>query len=453
MDTVLLCLSTVVLIIYTWLRATSDPAPSPRDRVPGGDTHHDGPVHRDDMGMSEQQPLSLGTPPDSLDQYPMAAMTGALPLLEHVDDSVTTRSIAQIGATDSIPRAAASAHHTSGSTPARAPWTALWLDRRERGLVAGAASLILLSLAVWNLVHELPSPSTASGTTGTSAITPSATSSQTYAPLNGAPLDVVRMIGRGVGLRVPRGAIALPNRRIAVVDTGNARLVILDRDGRTTRATQAGHLAQLFALASDGVSIYVLDAGRGVIERYNLNGQFVGDLVRNPSLLNDGRGLAVAAGVLYVASPRANSIAEFALPSGKPRRIFTSPPGDTDRNRYNQPSDVAVDLEGGIYAIDVDDYIKLRQSTGEFIQRWIIPGFVTVNPVRVLPLRPGHLLASDPSGALLSYVGTDAPIRYPFRWRGKVLTNVDPQGLSRLANGNILVADAIGNRLLEVRPP
>ncbi len=245
----------------------------------------------------------------------------------------------------------------------------------------------------------------------------------------------------------------LPNRRIAVVDTGNGRLVILGQDGRVVHATRDGHLIQPFALASDGRSIYVLDARQASIERYTLQGRFVGDVVRNQVLLGDGRGLAAASGAIYVANPRANSIVEFALPSGKVRRVFTSSGNNTGAAGYAQPSDVAVDAESDVYSAEVDNRIKMRQDSGQFIQAWPTMGFVTVFPVHVLPLGPRRLLATDPSGALLSYVGASAPIRYPLQFNGKTLTNVQPQGLFRLPDGTILVADALGNRLLVVASP
>jgi len=245
----------------------------------------------------------------------------------------------------------------------------------------------------------------------------------------------------------------LPNRRIAVADTGHGRLVILDREGRIVRATQAGGLAQPFALASDGRSIYVLDARQGTIERYNTQGHYSGELLHNPNLLGDGRSLAIASGALYVANPRANSIAQFALPGGRLIRTFTSSSSAADGDQYAQPSAVAVDPEGDVYSAEVDGYIKMRQRTGAFIQRWPIPGFVTIDPVRVLPLGPGRLLATDPSGALLSYIGTNAPIRYPLLLHGKTLTNVEPLGLDRMPDGNLLVVDTLGNRLLVVHPP
>ncbi len=274
-----------------------------------------------------------------------------------------------------------------------------------------------------------------------------------FAPQAGPALAVVRVIGSGAGLMAPREAIMLPNRWIAVVDTGNGRLVILGQDGRALHATRDGRLTQPFALASDGRSIYVLDAGQAAIERYTLQGRFAGELVHNQVLLSDGRGLAIAPSAIYVANPRANSIVEFALPSGKLRRVFTAPGNNTGATGYTQPSDVAVDPEGDVYSTEVDNHIKMRQGSGRFIQAWPTAGFVTVFPVHVLPLGTGRLLASDPSGALLSYVGANVPVRYPLRLGGKILTGVQPQGLSRLPDGTILVADALGNRLLVVAAP
>jgi len=444
MDTVLLSLSTIVLIIYTWLRATSDSSPSRRDRAAGGDTHHNRPARQDDMGMNEQHPSSVRTPTISPDQLSGGPIVDALPLPERVGDIAAVGSGARPDSEGSLSRTTTPAPRMSGKAVAWPSWAAFRLNRRTRGLIAGVISLVLLSLALWNLIREQPLASTAVVTTSPTAT--STAPSQTYAPATGAPLEVVRVVGNKAGLRAPREAIMLPDRRIAVADTSNGRLVILGRDGRVIRATRDGHLVQPFALASDGRSIYVLDAGQATIERYNLKGRFTGELVRNPNLLGDARGMAVASNAVYVASPRANSIVEFALPGGKLRHVFN----DSGGGDYSQPSDVAVNPKGDVYSAEVDNHIKMRQGSGAFIQAWPTAGFITVFPVHVLPLGPGRLLASDPSGALLSYIGASVPVRYPLRLGGKILTRVQPQGLSRLPDGAILIADALGNRLLVV---
>lgn len=394
-------------------------------------------------------------------QQPVVTGAEAFPSAEDAHDVGTTESVVRpdtIGFPSHTDTPEGISPGPDLARPSRTSGTTrFWQDRRTRGLIAGAASLVLFAIALWSAVNQSPTPSP-SGATGaatpTGATTPTGgAASQGFAPAPGPALSVLRVIGADAGLAAPRGAVALPNRRIAVADTGHGRLVILDREGRVVRATQASGLAQPFALASDGRSIYVLDARQGTIKRYNIQGRYSGELLHNPNLLGDGRGLAIASGALYVANPRANSIAQFALPGGKLVRTFTSPGGAAEGDHYAQPSDVAVDPEGDVYSAEVDGYIKMRQSTGAFIQRWPIPGFVTIDPVRVLPLGPGRLLATDPSGALLSYVGTNTPTRYPLLLHGKTLTNVEPLGLDRMPDGNLLVVDTLGNRLLVVHPP
>lgn len=411
---------------------------------------HNGDPARQDANDTHEQLSTPVTPPIEPPSHHAVTSTEAGRLEGGVDDMETSDATMRVAAADSSPLVTTATDAPLGPAVRLEPDMRRWTDRRARGLAALVAGVIVLSIALWSLAHQAPSPaSTGSAPTPATVVV----APPVFAPVAGPALDILHVLGSKAGLAAPREAIMLPDQQIALVDTGNGRLVILARDGHVVHTTRAGHLVQPFALVSDGTYIYVLDATQATIERYNLKGQFVGELVHRQTLLSDGRGLALASGTLYVANPRSNSITEFELPSGILRHVFTDPGNENGAAGYLQPSDVAVDPEGDVYSTEVDNNIKMRQSTGRFIQRWPIPGFVTIFPVHVLPLSPGRLLASDPSGALLSYVGTNTPTRYPLHLNGKALTNVQPQGLFRLPDGAILVSDALGNRLLVVAPP
>src|SRR5205823_10199825 len=105
-----------------------------------------------------------------------------------------------------------------------------------------------------------------------------------------------------------RKAVPLPHGQMAVADPGNHRLVLLDPAGHLVASVHAGGLRQPVALVAAAGSLYVLDAARGAIERYDTAGHYVGQLIHDPALVG-ARGMALGrGGLLYVANPRSNAI-------------------------------------------------------------------------------------------------------------------------------------------------
>ncbi len=319
--------------------------------------------------------------------------------------------------------------------------------RQRRGIFAGVLAVIVLLFALSRFVGG----ATSSAPTAVPLPTP-----VPFAVVNGAPITATAVLGVDAGLKEPREAVELPNGRIAVADTDNGRLAILDNKGglvaSITKAATA--FQQPFALATNGRDLYVLDATRGAIERFDTGGHFVREIAHDSVLLQDARGLSVnRSGLLYVANPRANAVITFS-PDGKVVKQMTSPLGDGPIT-YNQPSDIAVAHDYSLYIYDDGNTrIKKEKSSGYFVTQLQAPPSDTLHSVHVLPLLDGRLVASDPTGALVVYPATGGtPTRRPLRVPGQPLSPVSPLGLSRLSDGAILVSDDTGNRLLVVRLP
>jgi len=323
--------------------------------------------------------------------------------------------------------------------------------RRQRGLFAAILAVILLLFALSRLL----APSTVSAPPTPTAVP--APTSIPFAVIAGAPITATTVLGVDAKLKGPREAIQLPNGRIAVADADNNRLAILDSKGNLVMSIQnaAVALAQPFALATHGNNLYVLDAVRGAIEQYNTSGHFIREIIHNPALLQDARGMAVnKSGLIYAANPRSNAIVVFA-PNGKLIKQMTSQLG-SGPTQYNQPSDIAVVPDFSLYLYDAaNTRIKKEKASGYFVMQWNTPPSDTIHSVHLLPLNDGRLLASDPNGgALLVYpLHGGMPTRLPLRVAGQSLSPIQPLGLSRLSNGNILVTDGMGNRLLVVTSP
>jgi DNA-binding beta-propeller fold protein YncE len=268
-------------------------------------------------------------------------------------------------------------------------------------------------------------------------------------------IATTRVLGAAAGLRAPQEAVQLPNGDIAVADTGNNRLAILDSHGHRVRVVTSSNspLQQPFALAAGGSSLYVLDSQRGAIEVFDMLGRFQRQLIAGPTLVK-ARGLARGPdGLLYAANPSSNSLIVVS-PRGTITRTITTVPG-SGRGELNQPSDIALGLDGTVYVMDnVNNRITAMRPIGAPTDERPAPASTTVTSVHVLALSDGRLLASDPSGSLLLYPrGAGAPIRILLRLPGQGGTGITPLGLSLLGNGKVLVTDSGGNRLLVLGVP
>jgi DNA-binding beta-propeller fold protein YncE len=314
--------------------------------------------------------------------------------------------------------------------------------RVRRGLIAAVLALILLGLGI----DRLRAPQAPSSTPA-----PAPTAAP-FAPLRGPSMLATAVLGRPAGLAQPREAVLLPHGQIAVADTGNRRLAILDARGHLLRSVRTGALQEPYAVVASGRALFVLDAGRGSIERYDLAGRFEREIIANPPLLAQARGMALGPdGTLYVANPRSNSVVLLST-GGHVVRQVTSPLG-AGPDQFDQPSDVAVSPDRTVYVLDnMNNRIEALTATGAFIAQWPAPPSDTLHSVHVLPLRGGRVLASDPfAGALLLYrPGGGVPVRVPLGVPGQAPGSVQPLGLSLGPGGKILVTDGNGNRVLLV---
>jgi DNA-binding beta-propeller fold protein YncE len=265
---------------------------------------------------------------------------------------------------------------------------------------------------------------------------------------------VATVLAQNVGLGAPRKAVPLPHGQIAVADPGNRRLVLLDPAGHLVASVHAGGLRQPVAVVAAAGALYVLDAARGTIERYDTAGRYVGQLIHDPALVG-GRALAQGrGGLLYVANPGSNAIVVLSA-QGKILYRITSPRGP-GKGQLDEPADVAVGPGGNLYVADsANNRIEVLSPSGTFVAQWPAPRSTPQQPLQVAPLSDGSVLAADPAGGLLVYTADSAlPVfRRPLQLPAGQPHAVEPSGLAPLAGGAMLVTDARGNRLLVVRLP
>jgi len=279
-------------------------------------------------------------------------------------------------------------------------------------------------------------------------------------PLAGVPLVARQPLGDAVGLLAPRAAVALPNGYIAVLDAGNRRVALLDGAGRLVRSEQAGALRDPTAIVPASDALYVLDAGRGAIERYDTDGRFVREVIRDGAL-RGASGMALGRhGLLYVANPGLDRIVVVGSVGGKIGRAITGGRG-TGGDRFTRPVDVAIGKQG-IYVLDgMDGHIVALTPAGSIAAQWpptapsTISSATTMRLGRLMVLPDGRLLVSGPPGAVLVYAADDT---LPVFQRAVTLPDghgraLGALGLSGTPDGELLIADTAGNRVLLVPAP
>ncbi len=373
-------------------------------------------------------------------------------------------------------------------------------QQRLRGIVAAMLAVLVIIIVIWNVAMHSPA-STTSTNSATAAATPRsavsvpatpaaatslsskavaapATRTQGVQPpvLSSHPggsttaptiavgahvLAVGQIIGARARLRAPEQAIVLRTGAIAVADTGNKRLVILKPNGALFRSTQLSgggrHMKAPFSLAAGANYIYLLDPKRGSIDQYTLDGAFVRELMLNPVLLGDARGISIAPNTLYVANPRGNDVVAIGIPSGAILRRYKSKALGSGSDQFNQPTGVFATSDGqNIYVLDtVNSRMKVLNVRGGVTRVLSIPPSDTIHPNWMVVLPDGRLVLSNPAGALFVYPAKGrSPTRYTLSLRGRPLRpGLEPQGISVRKDGSLLVTDVAGNRLLAVSLP
>jgi len=464
-----------------WLRAVADGHPSERTTVepaarvgPAGQAA--GQQYRQGQdGATRKSPrhaVRAATPPRTESyMYPddgPSRRSGA------AAEGIRTTAAARIPGTDPL---ASDPNNTRPVLTAEARARDRAHQRQIRAVVAGILALILLAVVIFQLTHNpaaptaatLPSPSpqpsppATIGHRATAVVLgpPQATTAPhpTTAPqatTGESSLTVLAVLGTGAGLSDPREAVALPNGLIAVADAGHRRLALLNGAGTLVRSvTTRGQLplqgAQ--AVTAGDRYIYLLDAGRGAIERYTLGGDYVDEVRYQPDLIGLASDITIAPNTLYIASPRANGVALVSL-RGNLKQQLSGPVG-AGPTQFNRPSAIAVARHGRMYVVDsLNNRIKILARDGSLVRQLATVPSDAAHVAHVLPFPSGRLLVSDPTGALLIYpVNGDTPRRLQLRLGNTVLTGVHPGGLFALPGNRILVTDSAGNRLLIVQAP
>lgn len=293
-------------------------------------------------------------------------------------------------------------------------------------------------------------------------------------------------------LLTPRALAIAPDSSRVIADTGNNRIVVLDRDGNFVRAFGSGcrlgegaaggcvdpdgdgPLAlgdgQFYepwglAVGADG-QIFVADTWNGRIQVFAADGSFVtkwgvfsstGGELTDALALFGPRGLAIGAdGNLLVTDTGNKRIIKFT-PAGEALQQVGG--GGVIGGRFEEPVGLAVSpVDGSVFVADAWNHrIQKLTANLEFVAEWPVPGWesqdIAAKPY--LAVAPnGDVYVTDPQLYRVLVYNPAGEIKASFGSFGSNANQFDlPTGLAvDPATNAIVIADANNNRVMSFQP-
>jgi DNA-binding beta-propeller fold protein YncE len=169
-------------------------------------------------------------------------------------------------------------------------------------------------------------------------------------------------------LKKPYGIAVDDSRRIYVTDIG--RVFVFDKRNRTLsfigRGPETVRLSIPIGIAvSPDNKVYISDTTYGKIFMYKSDGRFIDSIGKDE--LKGPSGLVIDAKRkrLYVADTKKNVVIVYSLDGNV---IFSIDGRDTEKGKFNFPTNIAVDREGNIYVVDSGNLtIQIFNPDGKFL--------------------------------------------------------------------------------------
>lgn len=248
-------------------------------------------------------------------------------------------------------------------------------------------------------------------------------------------------------------AVAVHERRIAVVDGGSGTVVLSDHDGRDASIFELpeGFLPVAVAVSKDGGVWYVADGPTGEVRRFDDQGRPTGVIRPHGEIARCGGIAAAGNGDLLLTDVDAGEVLRL---TGDGRVISRSGGRGVDPGMYNRPTAVAEDPDGTVWVLDALNFrvqhmdsrlhhLGLFGTHGDGSGHLALPRGLAVDP-------DGHLYVSDAQFDLIQLFDRDGRLLLTVGRRGESRGEFwSPAGIACDAAGTVVVADA-GNRRVQV---
>jgi len=293
----------------------------------------------------------------------------------------------------------------------------------------------------------------------TAAVSNNTTPVPTQAKLIGNAISAEHVFGGGAAgtplFVQPQEAVAGPGGTIYVADTGNKRVVVLNRAGKLLRSITSGFNGALQAPFSLAITpqghLFVLDSDAGQIIEYDAKGTAL--RASNTALgIVHARGIAVdSAGHILVADPASNAVLTLNSDLTLLKQLSNATPGGA--HLFDQPSAVAAGPGGVMYIVDSQNSRLERFSSGGLLQQtWQLAVSDTVHSPHVLPLADGRVLVSDPQGGkLLLFDSATNQV-----WSHSLIPggpSLEPLGVALVGQSKALITCNGSGQILEIAIP
>lgn len=253
----------------------------------------------------------------------------------------------------------------------------------------------------------------------------------------GATLRIMGTNGSGNGqFGVIHGIAVGPSDELYVVDQGNHRIQVFDKDGNFLRKFASGASGpggipgDTRGITVDKANgwVYVVDSAESQIEKFDLQGNHLktwgSEGTGNGQFRDGGREITLdQAGNVHVAD-FGNYRVNVYSPSGTFQRQYPNPVPAPPPGGFNQATDVAVNQSSGdVYVSDTFNHrVQRFNSAGDFVKEWGFRGTtdpfalnyprgVAVDPtngnVWINNTRQGNVKVYTANGGFVRTIGSD----------------------------------------------
>ncbi len=280
--------------------------------------------------------------------------------------------------------------------------------------------------------------------------------------------------GSGDGQFVsPRSLAVGPDELIYVVDSGNHRVEVFDRNGNFMRkwgseGAEPGQFSEPWGIAvGRNGTVFVADTWNHRIQAFTPSGEFLTTFgafanvqlsaQEQPGNFWGPRDIAVdTEGNLYVTDTGNKRVQKFT-PAGEFLQAFGG--GGVVPGSFEEPVGIDIDNQGNIYVADTWNH-RIQKFDANFnpVLQWDVVGWeseTVVNKPYLAVDGQGRVFISDPEGyRIIAYDGATGEVLATWGQYGQDLASFQlPVGIDVDAQGQLLVADSDNNRIMKFVVP